>query len=81
MTAYRPKRPAWDAAAEPRKLKCPSGHVYGWLYPDGAVELVCRERGCRKPGMETRHVWLPELGQCVDQHVAREVPAVTAGEE
>jgi hypothetical protein len=57
------KHPAWDASARPVKMKCPGKHVYGWVYPDGTLELICRESKCKRPGHETRHLFNPETGE------------------
>jgi hypothetical protein len=58
--------PAFDPAAGPVKLRCRGNRVYGWAYPDGTIEIICRERACRRPGVEVRHLFHPGSGRCVD---------------
>jgi hypothetical protein len=66
----QPKQPAWDPGAHPTRLSC-GWRVYGWAYPDGTIELVCREKTCKRPGLETRHLFNPATGQRVDVWVAK----------
>jgi hypothetical protein len=56
------KRPAYDPAANPIRIKCGGNHVFGWVYPDGTLELICDEKHCRRPGQETRHLVNPKNG-------------------
>lgn len=72
MATYPSKRPAWDAGANPVKLRCSGRTVFGWVYADGTIELVCRNRACGRPGHETRHLFNPETGLAVDIHVPRD---------
>ena len=57
-----PKLPAFDPDANPQKIKCAGNYVFGWIYPDGTLEFVCREKRCRRDGFETRHLYNPENG-------------------
>lgn len=66
-----PVLPAWDPAANPVKLRCAAKRVYGFGYADGTVELICRERGCKRPGFETRHLFNPINGAIVDLHIPK----------
>jgi hypothetical protein len=70
MATHPPKQPAWDAGADPVKLRCGGKTVFGWVYADGTVEMVCRNRACGRPGHETRHLFNPVTGLCVDLHFA-----------
>jgi hypothetical protein len=66
------RKPAWNPAAHPVKLRCPDGthRVMGWVYPDGTIELPCRQ--FPRPGQETRHLFDPKTGESfsvfVDKH-------------
>jgi hypothetical protein len=51
------------------KLRCAGKRVYGWVYPDGTLEVICREKMCARPGHETRHLFNPSTGFAVDLHV------------
>lgn len=59
---YRAKRPSYDPDANPIRIKCAGNRVYGWVYPDGTIELVCTEAKCRRPDKETRHLFNPTTG-------------------
>lgn len=65
----RPQEPAFAPEDEPMKLKCAGKHVYGFAYKDGTIEVRCREKLCSRPGYETRHLFNPVSGVCVDLHV------------
>jgi hypothetical protein len=57
------KRPAYDPSANPVRIKCSGNHVFGWVYPDGTLELICTEKICRRSrDEETRHLVNPENG-------------------
>lgn len=67
---HRGKQPAWEPAANPVRLKC-GLRVYGWAYPDGTIEIVCREKMHRRPGYETRHLFNPATGERFDVWVRK----------
>lgn len=60
--ARRQKLPAYDPDANPVRIKCAGNRVFGWVYPDGTLELVCTEKRCRREGFETRHLINPASG-------------------
>lgn len=80
MPKWAERLPAFDPDAGPVKLRCPGRKVYGWVYPDGTLELICRERNCKRPGYETRHL-MSDTGLCVDLHVPLQEPEQTGGEQ
>jgi len=80
VAAYQKKHPSWNPAANPVKLRCDSGVVFGWVYTDGTVELICRNRACGKPGTETRHVFNANTGLYVNLHVDKHAVDATGKE-
>lgn len=63
--------PAWNPKANPVKLKCAGKHIYGWAYPDGTIEEICREKACKRPGHETRHLFNPQTGEYFTVYVVK----------
>jgi len=49
---------------KPVKLRCPEGahRVQGWVYPDGTIELICRQHRLDK-AWEMRHLYNPANGE------------------
>jgi hypothetical protein len=62
VEGQRPKQAAWNPKANPVRLRC-GLRVYGWVYPDSTIEIVCRENKCKRPGQETRHLFNPQTGE------------------
>lgn len=69
MTAFPELVPAWDPGANPVKLRCPNRKTFGWWYPDGTLELICDQKGCRKANHQARHLINPATGTDVTIHV------------
>lgn len=63
MTQGAPaKRPAYDPSANPIRVRCEGNVVWGWVYPDGTLEVPCKATACKRPGYETRHLVNPANG-------------------
>ena len=61
----RPQQPAFDPGANPVKLRCAGNEVFGWLYPDGTLEVVCRATRCKRRGI-ARHLFFADTDQVID---------------
>lgn len=69
MASHPAKLPAYAPEQNPIRLRCEGWRTYGWLYRDGTVELICREKRCKRPGYETRHLINPTNGSSVTVYV------------
>ena len=51
-------------------LRCGGNRYYGTAVgATGEIEVWCTAKWCRRPGMQTRHIFNLATGVCVDQHV------------
>jgi hypothetical protein len=71
MTRETPpaKLPAYAPEQNPTRLRCEGWRTFGWAYDDGTVEIICRERNCRRTGHETRHLFNIRTGVAVTIYV------------
>lgn len=65
------KRAAFNPKANPVKLKCHGNRVFGWVYPDGTLELICSATMCKRAGHEVRHLFNPANGEAFDIFVPK----------
>jgi hypothetical protein len=68
-----PQQPAWMPEKNPIRLKCEGNRVFGWVYEDGTLELICRDTAaCKRNGMYTRHLFNPASGVSFPIYIPRE---------
>lgn len=68
------RKPAYPDL-NPIKLRCPDGthRVLGWVYPDGTIEIPCRQFPVR--GKETRHLFNGHNGEVTTVLLDKPKPA------